>query len=43
MRARWRQVGRAAAQAGALLLVCVLYVVVVTRGRPSDWVDWSGP
>ncbi len=28
------------AQLLALLVVFSLYVVVVTRGRPTDWVSW---
>jgi hypothetical protein len=28
------------AQALALLVVLGLYLLVVTRGRPTDWVSW---
>jgi hypothetical protein len=35
-----RTVVRRLAQAAALIVVLGLYLVVVTRGRPMDWVSW---
>jgi hypothetical protein len=29
-----------AARAAALVVVLGLYLLVVTRGRPMDWVSW---
>jgi hypothetical protein len=35
-----RVIVRTAVQAAALVVVLGLYLLVVTRGRPMDWVSW---
>ena len=36
----WIGVGGVFLGVSALIVVLALYLVVVTRGRPTDWVNW---